>query len=186
MMRTPPRFTIGIDLGTTNSVLAYARLEGDAPDIALLAVPQLVSPSTLEPRELLPSFCYLATESEATRGLYDLPWAVKRGYAVGEGARRQAAEVPARTVAGAKSWLAFSRVDRHEAILPWNAPAEVPKISPVEASRRYLEHLAAAWRERFPEAPLAAQDVVLTVPASFDERARVVTRQAAQSAGGPE
>jgi molecular chaperone DnaK (HSP70) len=104
---------------------------------------------------------------------------------VGELARRQSAENPQRTVVGAKSWLAHSRVDRHQPILPWGAPAEVPKISPVMASRRYLEHLVAAWEHAHPEAPVAEQAVVLTVPASFDAAARELTREAALAAGLP-
>ena len=108
-----------------------------------------------------------------------------RDYAVGEFARRQGAEAPDRTVAAAKSWLCHSRVDRRQPILPWNAPAEVPKVSPVEASRRYLEHLVAAWEAAHPDAPLAEQCVVLTVPASFDASARELTREAALAAGLP-
>ncbi len=89
-------------------------------------------------------------------------------------------------MAGAKSWLCHTRVDRHQAILPWNAPDDVAKVSPVEASRRYLEHLAAAWNAAFPKAPLSGQTVVLTVPASFDASARELTREAALAAGLPE
>ena len=146
-------YVIGIDLGTTNSVLAFARLEADEPTLELLPVPQLVGPSTVEARTMLPSFLYLARPHEA--GTLDLPWAAGRDFAVGEFARRQAAEAPDRTVAAAKSWLCYSHVDRRQPILPWNAPADVPKISPVTAARRYLEHLAAAWEAAHPEAPIA-------------------------------
>ncbi len=114
-----------------------------------------------------------------------MPWAEGRDFAVGELARRQGAELPDRTVAAAKSWLCHSRVDRRQPILPWNAPAEVPKISPVTASQRYLEHLVAAWEAAHPDAPLAEQQVVLTVPASFDASARELTREAALAAGLP-
>ena len=180
------QYAVGIDLGTTNSALAWCRLGDERPRIELLAVPQLVASGTVEERPLLPSFVYLGTEADAKAKVFDLPWEKKREYAVGELARRQAAEVPTRTVAAAKSWLAHSRVDRHQAILPWNAPADVPKISPVAASTRYLEHLAAAWRAAFRDAPLAEQHVVLTVPASFDASARELTREAALAAGLPE
>jgi hypothetical protein len=180
------KYVLGMDLGTTNSVVAYAPLEGDEPRVGLLPIPQLVAPGTVESRTALPSFVYLASEHEATSGGYDLPWAADRDFAVGELARRQAAEVPDRTVGAAKSWLCHSGVDRHQAILPWNAPAEVPKISPVAASRRYLEHLIGAWEAAFPEAPVAEQHVVLTVPASFDASARELTREAALAAGLPE
>lgn len=182
----PPTYVLGIDLGTTNSVLAYAPLQGDRPQIELLPVPQLVAPGTVESRTVLPSFLYLAHEHEAKAGAYDLLKQKKRNFAVGELARRQAAEVPDRTISAAKSWLCYSRVDRHQPILPWNAPPEVPKLSPVTASQRYLEHLVAAWEAAFPDAPATEQHVVLTVPASFDASARELTREAALAAGLPE
>jgi molecular chaperone DnaK (HSP70) len=182
----PAKFVVGIDLGTTNSVVAYTPLDAESPRVELLPIPQLVAASTVESRSALPSFTYLASVHETGGGAYDLPWASGREIAVGELARRQAAEVPDRTVGAAKSWLAHSRVDRHEAILPWNAPAEVKKISPVTASQLYLEHLIAAWHEAFPDAPIAEQEVVLTVPASFDASARELTREAALAAGLPE
>src|SRR5205823_362407 len=137
-----------------------------------LPIPQIVAAATVEGRQALPSFLYLASEQESATKAYDLPWAAKRDFAVGEFARKQSADVPARTVAAAKSWLAHSRVDRHQPILPWGAPDEVKKVSPVEASRRYLEHMIAAWNAAFPDAPLVKQRVVLTVPASFDASAR--------------
>lgn len=180
------KYVIGIDLGTTNSALAYAALGNDSPRIELLPIPQLVAAATIESRTILPSFVYLAGEHESGGGAHDLPWASGRDFAVGEFARRQAAEVPDRTIGAAKSWLCHSRVDRHEAILPWNAPAKVPKISPVTASRRYLEHLVGAWESAFPDAPMRDQRVVLTVPASFDASARELTREAALAAGLPE
>lgn len=176
-------YAIGIDLGTTNSVIAYSRL--DSPGVQLLPIPQVVAPGTVETRNQLPSFLYLAGENEVPNLV--LPWAPDGlNFAVGEFARRQSAEQPMRTIAAAKSWLCHSRVDRREPILPWGAPPEVPKISPVEASRRYLAHLVAAWNHAFPDAPLAQQDVVLTVPASFDAAARELTREAALKAGLPQ
>jgi len=182
----PAKFAIGIDLGTTNSVLAYLALEDQQPELRVLPVPQLVAAGTVEPRSMLPSFLYLASPHETGGGAMDLPWAAGRDFAVGESARRQGTEVPDRTVGAAKSWLAHSKVDRHQPILPWNAPAEVPKVSPVTASRRYLEHLIAAWDAAFPEAPAREQMVALTVPASFDASARELTREAALAAGLPE
>lgn len=180
------KYVLGIDLGTTNSVLAYTSLDEEQPQLHLLPIPQLVAPGTVEARSLLPSFLYLANPAETSGGTFDLPWASDRDYAAGEFARRQGAEVPDRTVGAAKSWLAYSRVDRHQPILPWNAPAEVPKVSPVTASQRYLEHLIAAWDAAFPDAPARQQVVVLTVPASFDASARELTHQAALAAGLPE
>jgi molecular chaperone DnaK (HSP70) len=181
------RFAVGIDLGTTNSAVAVAPLDpGAALRPEVLAVPQLVAPATVEARPLLPSFLYLGAGEEAAAGTLDLPWSRGRSWAVGALARRQAAEVPDRTVAAAKSWLAYPAVDRRQPILPWEAPAEVARVSPVEAARRYLEHLAAAWGAAMPDAPLAEQVVVLTVPASFDASARELTREAALAAGLPD
>ena len=178
-------YVLGIDLGTTNSVVAYAPLDAKSPEVELLELPQLVAANTIESRNSLPSFLYVAPEHEAASGALDLPWQSGQPFAVGEFARRQGAEMPERTVVAAKSWLAHSRVDRREPILPYGAPAEVEKISPVSASQRYLEHLIAAWNEKFPDAPAAQQFVVLTVPASFDAAARELTREAALAAGLP-
>jgi molecular chaperone DnaK (HSP70) len=178
-------YILGIDLGTTNSVLAYAPLSGDQPAVKILPIPQLVAPGVVEERTTLPSYLYLAAEHEAAKGAFDLPWHKGNAFAVGELARRKSAESPQRVISGAKSWLSHTRVDRHQPILPWSAPAEVPKVSPVTASRRYLEHLVAAWEHAFPDAPIAQQQVVLTVPASFDAAARELTREAALAAGLP-
>jgi hypothetical protein len=180
------KYIVGIDLGTTNSVLAYAALGREEPRVELLPIPQLVSAGSVETRTALASFAYLASEHELGGGAYDLPWQSGRDYAVGELARARGAEVPDRTVGAAKSWLCHSRVDRRQAILPWNAPDEVPKISPVTASQLYLEHLVSAWQATFPDAPIAEQHVVLTVPASFDASARELTREAALAAGLPD
>lgn len=181
-----PAYAVGLDLGTTNSVLAYVPLADDESPVQVLPVPQLVAVSTVEPRTMLPSFLYLGTSDDAASGSFDLPWQRRAGDAVGELARKQAADVPTRTVAAAKSWLCHSGVDRRQPLLPWNAPTDVPKVSPVEASRRYLAHLAAAWDAAFPNALLAQQQVVLTVPASFDAAARELTREAALAAGLPD
>ena len=179
-------YVIGIDLGTTNSELAYAAVSEREPKIEILPIPQLVAAGTVESRSTLPSFLYLAAEHEAGQASYDLPWLSGNDYVVGQMARSQAAEVPDRTVGAAKSWLCHSRVDRHQPILPWGAADEVDKVSPVTAAQRYLEHLVAAWESAFPHAPMANQQVVLTVPASFDASARELTHQAAIAAGLPE
>lgn len=178
-------YVIGIDLGTTNSVLAYAPLAAERAQVQLLPLPQLTAAGTVESRTMLPSFLYLADESEAESGSLDLPWG-RSIDVVGEWARRRAAESPERTVGAAKSWLAHSRVDRRQPILPWGAGTDVRKVSPVTAARRYLEHVAAAWGAAFPESPIERQEVVLTVPASFDAGARELTREAALAAGLPE
>ena len=164
--------------------MAYASLFEDTPRVELFQVSQIVDVGTLEDRPALPSFTYLAADRQAT-GDFDLPWASNRKFAVGQFARRQAAELPERTVSAAKSWLSHGRVNRRAPILPWNAPETVEKISPLEAARRYLEHLVAAWHKAFPDRPVAEQQVVVTVPASFDAVARELTHEAALGAGLP-
>lgn len=181
----PAKFAIGIDLGTTNSVVAYAALDRENPEVQLLPIPQVVANGTVEEFTSLPSFLYLAPGFEAKEGAFGLPWQNEMDYVAGRFARQKGADVPDRTVSAAKSWLCYTRVDRHEAILPWNSTADVTKVSPVTASRRYLEHLVAAWHLRFPDAPIHQQQVVLTVPASFDASARDLTREAAAAAGLP-
>ena len=180
------KYVVGIDLGTTNSVLAYAALDGDNPQLEVLPIPQLVATGTVESHTSLPSFIHLATAHEAEGAALKLPWAKKLRFAVGQYARSQAPQAPERTVTAAKSWLCHTHVDRREAILPWNAPRQTDKISPVTASQRCLEHLVAAWKAAFPNAPIAKQHVVLTVPASFDAVARELTREAAIGAGLPD
>lgn len=179
-------YAIGIDLGTTNCVVSFVRLDAETPQAEILPIPQLVDRGTVESRNSLPSFTYLATDAEAQGGACDLPWCPGPDYAVGEYARRQSADNPDRTVGAAKSWLCHSGVDRRSRILPWQAPPGNPQISPVEASLRYLEHLVEAWNAAFPEDLIDQQQVVLTVPASFDPAARELTRDAAFKAGLPE
>jgi molecular chaperone DnaK (HSP70) len=179
-------YVIGIDLGTTNSALAYLATDAERPEIQTLQIPQLVAAGTIEPKTTLASFLYLPADHERSGDSFKLPWKDSGDAVVGELARKQSAEVPTRTVTSAKSWLAHTRVDRHQPILPYNAPPDVNKISPVEASRRYLQHLVAAWHAAFPDAPIAQQQVVLTVPASFDASARELTREAALAAGLPD
>jgi molecular chaperone DnaK (HSP70) len=174
------RLLVGIDLGTTNTVVAWADPRaGGAPEV--FAVPQLVTGGEIEARPLLPSMLYAPLAGEVAADPWgDAPWAV------GRFARRRGGEVPGRLVASAKSWLCHAGVDRTAPILPWGAPedaADLPRVSPVEASARVLGHVRRAWDAAFPERPLAAQDVVLTVPASFDEVARELTVEAAARAG---
>src|SRR5881275_87564 len=178
------RFIVGIDLGTTNTACAFVDTAAGRT-LHVFEVPQLVAPGEVGARPTLPSFLYLAGAHELPAGSLDPPWAAGRAWCVGLFAREQGARVPARLVASSKSWLCHAAVDRTAAILPWGAAEGVAKISPVEASARTLTHLHEAWDARFPE-PLAAQDVVLTVPASFDEVARELTLAAARDAGLPE
>ena len=218
------RFTIGIDLGTTNSVVAYAELPeleskrpgssgpgssgpgsggpvssgpgsggpGSSgpgskghPAIELLPIPQLVGPGQIEPRTSLPSFLYLPRDSERESLRFPLVEDPELGVA-GHHARAQAAENPQRVVVAAKSWLCHGKVGRTEAVLPWQSPAEVPKVSAFDCTKRFLTHLVAAWQDAHPDAAIGEQVVVLTVPASFDPAARELTRRAAVEAGLPE
>jgi len=179
-----PRYVIGIDLGTTHSALSYAELDREDARVETLHVPQLVAQGTIEAKALLPSFLYLAHESEGPQAL---PWDAERGFVVGEYARARGVDAPARLVSSAKSWLCHTGVDRRGQILPVGAPEDIEKLSPVEASWRYLEHLTEAWDHQFakddPELALVKQEVVLTVPASFDAAARDLTVEAASAAG---
>jgi len=178
-------FIIGIDLGTTNCAMAAvdARVASDEPSpVTTVPIPQVVNPHEVDGRPLLPSFLFQPGELDFPAGSTDLPWGTGGGV-VGELARRRGAENPARLVSSAKSWLSTSSVDRTAAILPWGAPDEVPKVSPVEASARYLGHLRDAWNHAHAGDRLEEQDVLLTVPASFDEEARTLTLRAAEAAG---
>lgn len=177
------RYVVGIDLGTTNSALSYRDLDQKAGEV--LAIPQLTAPGTVEERSLLPSFLYLPNPGEFPEGALALPWDKKAEYAAGEFARTHGAKVPMRLVASAKSWLSHTGVDRTGALLPWDAPKEVERISPVEASSRYLRHLAGAWSgaSRPPLSDEKNVEIILTVPASFDAAARELTTQAAKQAG---
>nr|WP_269143464.1 Hsp70 family protein [Massilia phyllostachyos] len=195
-VRRPPavKYLVSIDLGTTNTVLAYAA-QGKAQtqaQVDLLAIEQLVAPGEVAGSPLLPSMRYHPLDNELAAGELQLPWVfhdpagVER-VAVGRLARVLGAQTPGRLVASAKSWLSHAGVDRMAPILPWGAEdADVAKVSPVAASASYLAHLRAAWDKRFPKSPLAKQQIVLTVPASFDEGARALTLEAARMAGLPE
>jgi len=176
------RYAVGIDLGTTHTALAFAPLEGEGERPEIMDVPQIVAPGELEARPLLPSFLYFAHESEGPQAL---PWEAERRFAVGEYARARGVDAPARVIGSAKSWLSHPTIDRRAGILPIGAPEDIEKISPVEASWRYLEHLTEAFDARFGggESALANQEVVLTVPASFDASARELTVEAAIAAG---
>jgi hypothetical protein len=183
-----PRYVIGIDLGTTNSALAYAEVKADADPFApvnvqLLGVPQLENPGEVRDEGLLPSFLYLPGPTDFPAGTTALPWDAGRGYVVGRLAQRRGVENAGRLVSSAKSWLSHSGVDRTAPLLPFRAPEGVVKVSPVEASRRYLEHLREAWDSKMADAPFTQQLVLLTVPASFDAVARELTLEAAQQAG---
>ena len=182
-------YLVSIDLGTTNTVLAYAA--PGAAEVELFLVDQLVAPGEVASAPLLPSNRYHPAEGELAAGELQLPWlqddvAGIKQVAVGRLARNLGAATPGRLVASAKSWLSHPGVDRMAAILPWGAEPDVPKVSPVAASASYLAHLRSNWNTRFPNHPLERQELVLTVPASFDEGARALTLEAARLAGLPQ
>ena len=180
------RYSIGIDLGTTHCALSYVDLhasDGENTVYGVLDIPQLTGPGTVEGGALLPSFLYLPHESELAEGDLNLPWSSTQSFAVGEFARARGALTPIRLVSSAKSWLCHPGVDRRAAILPPDSPPEVARVSPLEASTRYLAHLRQAWDHAHPDAPLAQQDVTVTIPASFDPAARELTAEAARAAG---
>ena len=187
---TEPIYIVGIDLGTTHCVLAYTRADlavEEKPELQLLSVPQVVNQGEVSAQTLLPSFLLLPAPHDVPEGALALPWAPQMDFAVGEFARERGAELPARLISSAKSWLCHDGVNRTQPILPWEAPADARKLSPVETMSRYLQHLRQAWDHSIaandPNARLEQQTVFLTVPASFDAVARELTVQAAHQAG---
>lgn len=185
------RYVIGIDLGTTNCAVAWADATeaSDAltlPRVESFAIPQLVNPGEVREEPLLPSSLYLPDGKDFPEGTLQLPWGGDPAHVVGVLAQKRGVERSNRLVSSAKSWLSHSSVDRTSALLPVNAPEGTPKVSPVEASRRYLEHIRKAWDQAHPDAPFEQQQVLVTVPASFDAVARELTQRAAAEAGyGP-
>jgi len=180
------QYIVGIDLGTSNTVVAYT-----APgkrQVELFEIEQLVGPGQVAARPLLPSVRYHPAAGEIAAGELQLPWHTpdaEEQVITGRLALDLGAQVPGRLVSSAKSWLSHASVDRLAPILPWGADSEVVKVSPVAASASYLAHVRAAWQHRFPKAPLEQQQLILTVPASFDEGARALTLTAARQAGLP-
>ena len=182
------RFVIGIDLGTTNSALAFVDTGADGDlKCQTFPIPQVANPGEVAERSLLPSSLYLPGTNEQPAGALKLPWDATRDFSVGEFAKNFGARVPTRLVSSAKSWLGHSGCDRKAPILPFRAGDADRKISPVEACTRYLKHMAEAWNavptNAIPEHKLEAQDIILTVPASFDAAARELTVEAARAAG---
>lgn len=182
-------FTIGIDLGTTNSAVAFVRGREDVdfPEIELYEIPQLVAPGEGAPQRTLPSFLYIAGDYDIAQESLWLPWDEQARKAVGTFAREQGALVPGRLVSSAKSWLCYPEVDRNAKILPWGSDLGEAACSPVEASAQYLKHIRDGWNYEFAgeaaNARMEDQEIVLTVPASFDEEARELTVEAARAAG---
>jgi len=179
-----PRFVVGMDLGTTNSAVCYVDTAESPWQIRTLPIPQLVAPGVVEAREVLPSFHYEPAPGEFDPASLRLPFGpIQTDYVVGILARDHGANVPGRLIASAKSWLCHAGVDRTAPLLPWHGAPDVTRLSPVEVSARYLKHIVHVWNNQFPDHPLAEQDFVLTIPASFDEIARQLTVKAAALAG---
>ncbi|MDR0213459.1 MAG: hsp70 family protein [Comamonas sp.] len=190
MHSSRPILAVGIDLGTSHTVVASVPLAGAADDIALFDIPQRSAAGEVVSQPLLPSVRYQAAPGELGEA-WQRPWPPQAANAeapavIGRWARDLGAAVPNRLVASAKSWLSHTGVDRTAPILPWGAGDDVVKVSPLAASSSYLAHVRTAWDRAHPDAPLHQQAVVLTVPASFDEGARALTLEAAQLAGLPD
>ncbi|WP_320040137.1 Hsp70 family protein [uncultured Desulfobacter sp.] len=187
------RYIVGIDLGTTNCVVAYSDMEVErAPremaKINIFRVPQLTGPGVVELRDSLPSFLYVKEGHENDSDSLVLPWQEEDALTVaGEFARERGAEVPHKLISSAKSWLCNAAVDRETPILPWNTTKDIEKLSPVQASCALLRHIKNAWNHEMgeddPDLCLENQSIYLTVPASFDAVARELTVKAAQLAG---
>ncbi len=177
------RFIVGIDLGTTNCAVSYIDTSEDQPRIRGLPIEQWVDFGTAEPRDLLPSFLYEPLAEEAA--VLQAAGGGAAEQVVGALARDRGLQLPGRQIASAKSWLCHTGVDRRAPILPWQGDDGVQRLSPVEASSRYLAQIGASWKKKFGAHPLAEQDIVLTLPASFDQVARQLTIEAAAQAGLP-
>ena len=181
------RFSIGIDLGTTNCAMAFIDSQKEDGTAEVLNLPQIVQPGVYEDRKLLPSFLYLPQKGEFQNGAFKLPWGEEQPFVVGEFAKTHGALVPNHLVSSAKSWLCHTAVNRRDKILPWKGNDESNKVSPLEASTLYLKHLVNSWNAQFEaidsDLKLEKQEVVLTVPASFDADARDFTMEAAKEAG---
>ena len=181
-----PQYVVGIDLGTTNSALAYAPLEGESPSVNLFSIPQLANAGELTDLDLLPSSLYIPGEKEFVEDALSLPWSSQPSYITGRLAWLRGVENSGRLVSSAKSWLSNQTSDPTQPLLPVAAPDGVPKISALDASTQFLLHLRSAWNLKHPEAKLEDQSVLITVPASFDAAARDLTQRAAKLAGYPE
>lgn len=182
------RYIIGIDLGTTNSCVAYVDTADTKLIVQSFKIPQLVAEGSIEALSTLPSYCYLSAAHEWPPGTLQLPWSKQQSdFFVGGFAREYGAKVPTHLVQSAKSWLCHTAANRRDKILPLEVFDETMRISPLEATARYLRHIRDSWNHVMAcgdvEAEFDAQEVVLTVPASFDEVARTLTVEAARLAG---
>ncbi|MGI3095414.1 Hsp70 family protein [Vibrio diabolicus] len=178
-----PKFSVGIDLGTTHCVMSFVDTHDEDARVEVMPIPQLTAPGTVETRSQLGSFLYQPHEHEMNPQSRVLPWSSEPKALVGAIARNLGSKTPIRLVASAKSWLCHGGVNRRDAFLPAGSPEEVEKVSPLRATELYLEHLKDAWNHANPNHNLADQDVTITVPASFDPAARDLTAEAARNVG---
>ncbi|EOX3959192.1 Hsp70 family protein [Vibrio alginolyticus] len=178
-----PKFSVGIDLGTTHCVMSFVDTHNEDARVEVMPIPQLTAPGTVETRSQLGSFLYQPHEHEMNPQSRVLPWSSEPKALVGAIARNLGSKTPIRLVASAKSWLCHAGVNRRDAFLPTGSPEEVEKVSPLRATELYLEHLKDAWNHTNPNHNLADQDVTITVPASFDPAARDLTAEAARNVG---
>ncbi|CAH1601021.1 DnaK-related protein [Vibrio owensii] len=178
-----PKFSVGIDLGTTHCVMSFVDTHDEDARVEVMPIPQLTAPGTVETRSQLGSFLYQPHEHEMNPQSRVLPWSSEPKALVGAIARNLGSKTPIRLVASAKSWLCHAGVNRRDAFLPAGSPEEVEKVSPLRATELYLEHLKDAWNHTNPNHNLADQDVTITVPASFDPAARDLTAEAARNVG---
>ncbi|WGK82781.1 Hsp70 family protein [Vibrio aestuarianus] len=183
MEQKSPKFSVGIDLGTTHCVLSFVDTQDEDARVSVMSIPQLTAPGTVESRTQLASFLYQPHEHEMNAASRVLPWSTEPTALVGAIARNLGSKTPIRLVASAKSWLCHGGVNRREAFLPAGSSDDIEKVSPLKATEYYLEHLKAAWDHAHPEQPLSEQDVTITVPASFDPAARDLTAEAARNVG---
>ncbi|MFN1600762.1 Hsp70 family protein [Vibrio harveyi] len=178
-----PKFSVGIDLGTTHCVMSFVDTHDEDARVEVMPIPQLTAPGTVETRSQLGSFLYQPHEHEMNPQSRVLPWSSEPKALVGAIARNLGSKTPIRLVASAKSWLCHAGMNRRDAFLPAGSPEEVEKVSPLRATELYLEHLKDAWNHTNPNHNLADQDVTITVPASFDPAARDLTAEAARNVG---
>lgn len=186
------RYAIGIDLGTTNIALSYVDTASGAADkLEIFPITQLVAPGELRAEKIFPAACYLAERALLPPGALDLPWSSTADKALGLYAKNDGALIPSRYIASSKSWLCHAGVNRRAAILPWGFPEAARKLSPLEVTCVYLCHIRDAWNHRFgavrdadgETCVIESQQVVITIPAGFDETARELTLEAAAQAG---
>jgi len=186
-----PKYIVGIDLGTTNSIVAYTEIEKDdlleVKPIKILKIPQLVDAGSLDEEYNLPSFLLIPGKNDVPENSLELPWDEENKIAIGHYARNRGVEIPHRLISSTKSWLCHTGVNRNEPILPWEGPDDIQKLSPVESSGAILNHIKNAWNYimagKDKSLNLENQEVYLTVPASFDAVARELTVKASETAG---